>query len=125
MMTKQYCQIGFDRRIKTQANHGWREAHGPHFCFTRDHSATLPSQWAQQVLGHNLLLGLSSQLDIDLSRACPVSSRSIQRPFLQTAAAIPRVLRPTFALQLFSIRPIWLQNLRLLSAVCPSPSLFS
>ena len=31
------------------------------------YSVTLLSQWAQQVLGHNLLLGLSSRIDIALS----------------------------------------------------------
>ena len=81
-----------------KADQGWREAHGDHFWFTRDYSATLPSHWAQQILGHNLLVGLASHLDIGLSRALPVSTRSIQRPFLQTAAAVPRVLRPNYAL---------------------------
>jgi hypothetical protein len=38
----------------------WREAHGDHFWFTRNYSATLPSHWAQQVLGHNLLVDPTS-----------------------------------------------------------------
>jgi hypothetical protein len=46
----------------------------------------------------NLLLGLSSHLATDLSYAHPVSTRHIQRHNLQTAAAIPHVLRPTYAL---------------------------
>ena len=54
--------------------------------------------WAQEILGQNLLVVLASHLDIGLSRAVPVSTRSIQRPFLQTAAAVPRVLRPNYAL---------------------------
>jgi hypothetical protein len=62
-----------------KADQGWRAAaHRDQFGFTRDYSATLPSHWAQQVL--------------DL----PVSTRSIQRPYLQTAAAVPRVLSPPF-----------------------------
>jgi hypothetical protein len=81
-----------------KADQGWREADGDHFCFTRDYSATLPSHWAQQILGQYLLIGLASHLDIGLSRALPVSTRSIQRPFLQTAAAVPRVLRLNYAL---------------------------
>ncbi len=84
--------------ILPKADHGWRETHGPNFWFTRDWSATLPSHWAQQVLGHNLLLGLSSHLSIALSYTHPVSTRPIQRRNLQTAAAIPRVTRPTLAL---------------------------
>jgi hypothetical protein len=78
-----------------QADHGWREARADlHFWFTRDYSAALPSQWAQQVLGHNLLLGLPSHLDTALSHA----THPIQRHSLQTATAIPRVPRPTYAL---------------------------
>jgi hypothetical protein len=84
--------------ILPKADHGWRETHGPNLWFTRDWSATLPSHWAQQVLGHNLLLGLSSHLSIALSYTHPVSTRPIQRRNLQTAAAIPRVTRPTLAL---------------------------
>jgi hypothetical protein len=56
-----------DLGLLPKADNGWREAHGLHFWFTRDYSATLPSQWAQQVLGHNLLLGLSSHIDTALS----------------------------------------------------------
>jgi hypothetical protein len=59
---------------------------------------TSRSHWAQQVLGQNLLVGLASHLDIGLSRALPVSTRSIQRSLLQTTAAVPRVLRPNYAL---------------------------
>jgi hypothetical protein len=33
-----------------KADHGWREAHGLHFWFTRDYSATLPSQWSNKSL---------------------------------------------------------------------------
>jgi hypothetical protein len=69
--------------IYSKADQGWGEAHGDHFWFTRDYSATLPSHWAQLILGQNLLVGLTSHLDIGLSRAPPVSTRSIQRPFLQ------------------------------------------
>jgi hypothetical protein len=84
--------------ILPKADKGWREAHGDRHWFTRDYSATLPSHWAQQILGHNLLIGLASHLDIGLSRALPVSTRSIQRSSLQTAAAVPRVLRSNYAL---------------------------
>jgi hypothetical protein len=84
--------------ILRKADQGWREVHGDHLWFTRDYSATLPSHWAQQVLGQNLLVGLASHLDIGLSRALPVSTRSIQRSLLQTAASVPRVLRPNYAL---------------------------
>jgi hypothetical protein len=87
--------------ILPKADQGWREAHGDHFWFTRDYSATLP--WAQQILGQDLLVGLASHIDIGLSRALPISTRSIQRPFLQTAAAVPRVLRPNYALASDSI----------------------
>jgi hypothetical protein len=44
------------------------------------------------------LVSLASHLDIGLSRAHPVSTRSIQRPFLRTAAALFRVLQPNNAL---------------------------
>jgi hypothetical protein len=84
--------------ILPKADQGWRVAHGDHIWFTRDYSATLPSHWAQQVLGQNLLVDVASHLDIDLSRALPVSIQSIRRPSLQTAAAAPRVLRPNYAL---------------------------
>jgi hypothetical protein len=56
------------------------------------------SHWPQQVLGHKLLLGLSSHLNTALSCTHPASTRPIQRHNLQTSVAIPRVLRPTFAL---------------------------
>ena len=59
----------------------------PNFWFTRDWAATLPSHWAQQVLGHNLLLGLSSHLSTALSHTHPVSTRPIQRRNLQTSLA--------------------------------------
>jgi hypothetical protein len=73
--------------ILPKADHGWRETHGPNLWFTRDWSATLPSHWAQQVLGHNLLLGLSSHLSTALSHTHPVSTRPIQRRNLQTSLA--------------------------------------
>jgi hypothetical protein len=57
--------------VLPKADQGWREAHDDHFWFTRDGFATLPSHWVQQVLDHNLLVGLTSQLDIGLSRAHP------------------------------------------------------
>ncbi len=53
--------------ILPKADHGWRETHGPNFWFTWDWSATLPSHWAKQILGHSLLLGLSSHFSIALS----------------------------------------------------------
>jgi hypothetical protein len=81
--------------ILPNADYTWRETHGLHLWFTRDYSATLPSQ---QVLGHNPLLGLSSHLDIALSNTQPVSTRPIQHRHLQTAATIPCVLRFTYAL---------------------------
>jgi hypothetical protein len=51
-----------DFGILPKADQGWHEAHGDHFWFTRDYSATLPSHWAKQILGRNLLVGLDFSL---------------------------------------------------------------
>jgi hypothetical protein len=62
----------------------------------------LPSPWAQQVVSHNLLVGLWPLADSGLCRARPAFTRSIQRMFLQSVAAIPHVFRPTSLSQLGS-----------------------
>jgi hypothetical protein len=64
--------------ILPKADQGWREAH---MYIHIQYSATLPaaSHWAQQILDHNLFVGLASHLDIDLSSSrrchspCPLS----------------------------------------------------
>jgi hypothetical protein len=57
----------------------WRETHGLGI-------TPLLSQWAQQVVSHNLLVGLSPHVDNGLSHAHPVCTLTIQRMFLQSVA---------------------------------------
>jgi hypothetical protein len=85
--------------ILPKADRSWRQAHFLHFLFARDHSATLTNQTAQQVGGQTFLSAFPlTYLDNDLSSAHRVSTRSIQRTFLQTPYDYDRVLRPTCAL---------------------------
>jgi len=56
----------------------------------------VPSQWATQILGQNLLLGLSLHLDTALSRAQPGTQQS--RRSLAVAAYPPRRQRSRYAL---------------------------
>jgi hypothetical protein len=103
--------------ILPKADQGWREAHGDHFLVQSRLFRHLPQPLAQQVVGQNLLVGLASHLDISLSRALPVSTRSIQHPFLQTAVVqFPASSDPiTLWLPLSFSRRIWLRLHRCLS----------
>jgi Reverse transcriptase (RNA-dependent DNA polymerase) len=82
---------GFLRR----ADQGWRKEHG-HDIFTRSYTARLPSQWATQVIGYNLLVALSRHLLVSISSADPFKSSSGRT--LATAASRPRLSRPLLPL---------------------------
>jgi hypothetical protein len=106
-----------------KADHGWREAHGLHFWFTRDYSATLPSQWSNKSLVAISSSFFPSHLDGALSLAHPVSTRPIVlRRSLQTAAAASRVPRPTYDL---TSAFFYVTNLVTTLSIIPRPPLFS
>ena len=72
------------------ANHKWQES-SPGESFTRHHHVTLPSHWAIQVLGNNLLLALGHHLDEAITNTMFLTNTP---PTLAVAAAIPRKRRP-------------------------------
>jgi hypothetical protein len=59
-------QVGFSDR----ANRGWRKLYDDAW-FTRHYAAISPSQWATQVIGQDLLFGLSNHLRNVISTSDP------------------------------------------------------
>jgi hypothetical protein len=80
-------QIGFLHR----ANRGWRKLYGSDAWFTRHYSATSPSQWATQVIGQNLLLGLSNHLRNAISASDPFGGPTLPLFPMACAQANPRL----------------------------------
>jgi hypothetical protein len=72
------------------ANHHWAE-NNPHYGFTTYYSAQLPSQWASQVLGQNLILALGDHLYSAMNQQ---ALHTHPQHTLASAASRPRYRRP-------------------------------
>jgi hypothetical protein len=73
-----------------RANRGWHKLYNDAW-FTRHYEATSPSQWATQVIGQNLLLGLSNHLRNAISASDPFGGPSLPSLPLACAQANPRL----------------------------------
>jgi hypothetical protein len=78
-----------------EANRCWRTKHGPHKWFTHSYTATLPSQWAAQTLGQNLLLSLTRHLHTARSASIEPNKSARKTTCLHSAAITPSITRPT------------------------------
>ena len=84
--------IAPDINLLRKADRGWREGHGAKW-FTRNYTATIPSRWAAQTLGHNIFVGLAAHLH-DATKRLPPYSSSSSRKALQVAALRPTIAKP-------------------------------
>ena len=75
------------------ADKGWQQAHLQEW-FTTSYTATLPSQWAQQILGQNLLVANSRHLQQGLQQSFPIKTHHANST-LNVAGLHPRHNRPT------------------------------
>ena len=75
------------------ADQGWKQAH-IHEWFTSSSTAILPSQWAQHILGHNLLVANARHLKQGLDKSLPLCS-SHAHSSLHVAGQHPRHAHPT------------------------------
>jgi hypothetical protein len=73
----------------------WKKEHSQ--WFTRSFTATLPSQWASQVLSQNLTLASFKHIQSSISKITTHKS-SGSHDILNTAAIAPRYIRSTYAL---------------------------
>jgi hypothetical protein len=80
-----------------KADLGWRKEHSQ--WFTRSFTATLPSQWASQVISQNIALAFSKHIQSSISKITTHKSSRTHNT-LNTAAIAPRCTRSTYALSL-------------------------
>ena len=75
---QQLCSAGHNTfsSLFSKADRGWYASHQTPLWFTRSYTCTLPSHWAKQTLGHNLVIAIAHHLIRSMHQADPVLSRS-------------------------------------------------
>ena len=84
--------IGKLHSLLMRADTGYQENHSSSW-FTHSYTATTPSSWATQTLGHNLLIATSQHIKETLSHLNPFSTSL--HPLIACASLKPRYERPT------------------------------
>ena len=84
--------VGKLHSLLQRADSGYHDNHGSSW-FTHSYTATTPSSWASQTLGHNLLIATSQHIREALSHLNTFSISS--HPLIACAGLKPRYERPT------------------------------
>ena len=83
--------------LLSQADNGFTESQGKLAWYTDSYTATRPTHWAKQYIGHNIILALTHHLSKSISWTHPLAPPS-PTTLLHCAGLRPRSTRPSLAL---------------------------